>query len=75
MLKFLRGHTDRAVVPYPPDRTHEQWEVTLELSERTYRCGHCGLVLGRDVNAAINLASRPDRVREPSKSPPLTAAA
>jgi putative transposase len=28
----------------------------LLLSERTYVCGHCGLVLDRDVNAAINLA-------------------
>ncbi|WP_344269964.1 IS607 family element RNA-guided endonuclease TnpB [Actinomadura napierensis] len=28
---------------------------SLVLSERTYRCEVCGLVLGRDVNAAINL--------------------
>ncbi|MDE3107002.1 MAG: transposase, partial [Acidobacteriota bacterium] len=28
----------------------------LELSERTYSCGVCGLVLDRDLNAAINLA-------------------
>jgi putative transposase len=28
---------------------------SLSLSERTYRCEACGLVLGRDVNAAINL--------------------
>lgn len=28
----------------------------LLLSERTYVCQHCGLVLDRDVNAAINLA-------------------
>ncbi|MEU9025128.1 IS607 family element RNA-guided endonuclease TnpB [Actinomadura sp. NPDC048394] len=28
---------------------------SLFLSERTYRCEACGLVLGRDVNAAINL--------------------
>ncbi|WP_344891602.1 IS607 family element RNA-guided endonuclease TnpB [Actinomadura meridiana] len=27
----------------------------LSLSERTYRCGGCGLVTGRDVNAARNL--------------------
>ncbi|HEU5027640.1 MAG TPA: IS607 family element RNA-guided endonuclease TnpB [Spirillospora sp.] len=30
-------------------------EPSLSLSERTFRCEACGLVLGRDVNAAINL--------------------
>jgi putative transposase len=30
-------------------------KAKLALSERTYRCEHCGLVLGRDVNAAHNL--------------------
>jgi IS605 OrfB family transposase len=31
-------------------------KAKLPLSERTYRCEHCGLVLDRDVNAALNLA-------------------
>jgi putative transposase len=30
-------------------------KAKLALSERTYRCGSCGLVLDRDVNAACNL--------------------
>ena len=30
----------------------------LSLSERTYRCQSCGVVLDRDLNAAINLAGR-----------------
>lgn len=30
-------------------------KAKLPLSERTYRCEHCGLVTGRDVNAARNL--------------------
>ena len=30
-------------------------KAKLALSERTYRCGTCGLAAGRDVNAARNL--------------------
>jgi transposase len=30
-------------------------KAKLALSERTYRCTSCGLVLDRDVNAALNL--------------------
>lgn len=33
-----------------------QVKTDLTLSERSYECGTCGLVLDRDVNAAINLA-------------------
>ncbi|MEK0182617.1 RNA-guided endonuclease TnpB family protein [Microcoleus anatoxicus] len=29
---------------------------TLSLSERVFECGHCGLVIDRDFNAAINLS-------------------
>lgn len=32
-------------------------KAKLSLSERTFRCGHCGLVIDRDLNAAANLAS------------------
>lgn len=31
----------------------------LSLSERTYTCEHCGLVIDRDLNAALNLANYP----------------
>ncbi len=32
-------------------------KAKLPLSERTYHCATCGLVLDRDVNAARNLAA------------------
>ena len=32
----------------------------LKLSERTYKCPHCGLVINRDYNAAINLMKYAD---------------
>ena len=38
----------------------------LRLSDRTYRCVLCGLVIDRDVNAAINLA----RWEAPVSPPP-----
>ncbi|WP_029680415.1 zinc ribbon domain-containing protein, partial [Bifidobacterium longum] len=30
-------------------------KAKLSLSERVYHCGKCGLVIDRDVNAAINI--------------------
>ena len=32
-------------------------KAKLTLAERVYQCGNCGLVMGRDVNAARNLLS------------------
>jgi putative transposase len=47
-------------------------KADLTLSDRVYECPTCGLVIDRDVNAAINLA----RYTEPAPaSPPLPAAA
>ena len=43
---------------YPSSRTCSACgtvKAKLSLSERTYECEHCGLVLDRDVNAARNL--------------------
>lgn len=45
---------------YPSSKTCsgcQTVKATLSLTQRTYRCEHCGLVIDRDVNAAINLAS------------------
>ncbi len=33
----------------------------IELSERTYRCPSCGLVINRDYNAAINIKQEGQR--------------
>jgi putative transposase len=44
---------------YPSSKTCSHCgtvKATLSLGQRTYHCGACGLVLGRDHNAAINLA-------------------
>ena len=44
---------------YPSSKTCSQCgtvKATLSLDDRVYHCGTCGLTLGRDVNAAINLA-------------------
>jgi putative transposase len=37
-------------------------KAKLSLSERTYRCEHCGLQIDRDLNAALNLAALATRV-------------
>lgn len=43
---------------YPSSKTCSQCgrvKAKLSLSERTYRCESCGLVMDRDLNAAINI--------------------
>ena len=45
---------------YPSSNTCSRCKTVkakLSLSERTYRCERCGLVIDRDLNAATNLAS------------------
>jgi putative transposase len=46
----------------------------LTLSDRTYACTGCGLVIDRDLNAAVNLA-RYTAGEAPKTSPPIQAAA
>ena len=50
-------------------------EQHLDLSERTYRCEHCGLVIDRDLSAAINLARWPELNARAATGPPLPRAA
>jgi putative transposase len=50
-------------------------KADLTLADRVFACA-CGLVLDRDVNAAINLARwAPAPAVEPAASPPQPAAA
>jgi putative transposase len=46
-------------------------KAKLALSERTYRCASCGLVLDRDVNAARNLAALTGGASSPSRGATL----
>jgi putative transposase len=46
--------------------------ANLTLADRVYDCAACGLVIDRDVNAAVNLARY---TPPPPKAPPLPAAA
>ena len=46
--------------------------LELTLSDRVYACSSCGLVIDRDVNAAVNLARY---TAPPPKTSPLPAAA
>ncbi len=39
----------------------------LTLAERTYRCPHCGLMIDRDYNAAINILNEGKRLYEASQ--------
>jgi putative transposase len=52
---------------YPSSKTCSAWGVVktkLRLSERTFRCDECGLVLDRDLKAARNLAGLVGQVVE-----------
>lgn len=49
---------------YPSSKTCSECgavKTKLRLSERTYTCEHCGMVLDRDLNAARNLAALVER--------------
>jgi putative transposase len=57
------GALIQADVFYPSSKTCSgcgHVKAKLPLSERTYRCEHCGLEMDRDLNAARNLAALVD---------------
>ncbi|NLE79431.1 MAG: IS200/IS605 family element transposase accessory protein TnpB [Rhodococcus sp.] len=63
MLTYKTGWYGSAVVAadrfYPSSKTCSGCggrKPNLTLAERMYVCAHCGLILDRDLNAAINLA-------------------
>ena len=41
-------------------------EAKLQLAERTYECDSCGLVIDRDLDAAVNLARYAQHATDPS---------
>jgi len=46
--------------------------VPKDLSQRTHRCPYCGLVLDRDLNAALNILARGQEIRRgPPESRPV----
>jgi putative transposase len=61
-----RGHTLVAVGRfYPSSKTCSacgEAKATLPLSERAFRCDHCGHVTDRDVNAALTIAHEAARI-------------
>jgi putative transposase len=68
-----RWHGGRLVAA---DRFYPSWrscsgcgavKAKLRLSERTYRCERCGLILDRDLNAARNLACLASSASSPSR--------
>jgi putative transposase len=57
------GQLAQADIFYPSSKTCSgcgHVKAKLSLSERTYRCECCGLVVDRDINAACNLAALVD---------------
>ena len=63
---------------YPSSKTCSgcgQLKPDLTLADRTYRCAACGLVLDRDVNAAVNLARWPQHCQQAQHEPPTPVAA
>lgn len=53
----------KTVIFVDPNRTSKECHVCgnledMKLSDRTFRCSKCGLILDRDINAAINIQNR-----------------
>lgn len=60
---------------YPSSKTCSscgEVRAKLSLDGLTYECGHCGLVIDRDLNAAINLAAYGRREQDVAGSGPET---
>jgi putative transposase len=69
----MRWHGGQLIIAdrwYPSSKTCSGCDAVktkLRLSERTYRCESCGLVLDRDINAARNLAALAGGASSPSR--------
>src|SRR5882762_653849 len=72
--EWAGGRVHKADRWYPSSKTCSGCGVVktkLRLSERTFRCDECGLVLDRDLNAARNLAQLVDEAADGTSSPSL----
>jgi len=68
LLSCKAGEAGRTVFRVNPKDTSQLCSgcgerVPKELSERTHRCPKCGLVLDRDLNAALNILNRAGQAR------------
>ena len=53
----------KTVIFVDPKKTSKECHICgnledMKLSDRTFRCSKCGLILDRDINAAINIKNR-----------------
>ena len=63
MLSYKAESAGRTLVKVPPHRTTQECSrcgktVQKDLSVRVHSCPHCGLVMDRDHNAAVNILQR-----------------
>ncbi|MCF8022201.1 MAG: transposase, partial [Clostridiales bacterium] len=63
MLSYKAESAGRVLEKVPPHGTTQECSrcgntVAKDLSVRTHKCPHCGLVMDRDHNAAINILHR-----------------
>jgi putative transposase len=62
-VEYFGNVFGKVTVAVPPQYTSQNCsscgkQVVKTLSQRTHHCGHCGTVLDRDHNAALNILAK-----------------